>query len=79
MLPSEAFTSPCSSVTHHHTSPRATTVLRAEEGSKERKPWDVLRFVSQSSKFVTPPPIPFIGGPRNGGTRKIGPGAFFRV
>ncbi|KAL3804256.1 hypothetical protein ACHAWO_009857 [Cyclotella atomus] len=29
--------------------------------SKERKPWDVLRFINQSSKFVTPPKLPFIG------------------
>lgn len=39
--------------------------------TKERKPWEFLRFVSQSSKFVTPPPLPFIGGGRKGSKRKV--------
>ena len=39
--------------------------------TKERKPWEFLRFVSQSSKFVTPPPLPFIGGGRRGSKRKV--------
>jgi hypothetical protein len=37
--------------------------------SKERKPWDVLRFISQSSKFVTPPKLPFIAA--TGGEKVI--------
>lgn len=46
----------------------------ASSSSKERKPWDVFRFVSQSSKFVTPPSLPFIGGGKKGAKRKILPG-----
>lgn len=40
-----------------------TPIQMAVDGasSKERKPWDVLRFINQSSKFVTPPKLPFIG------------------
>ena len=30
--------------------------------------------MSQSSKFVTPPPLPFLGGGRKGETRKVAPG-----
>jgi len=70
----EAFTSPELTVFRIQSKP-TTSAIRAESGSsKERKPWDVLRFVSQSSKFVRPPPIPFLGGSRNGGTRKVLPG-----
>lgn len=39
-----------------------------------RKPWEFFRFVSQSSKFVTPPSLPFIGGGKKGTTRKVKPG-----
>lgn len=42
--------------------------------SNERRPWDLFRFVSQSSKFVSPPSLPFLGGGRNGERRKIQPG-----
>lgn len=46
----------------------------ATSSAKERKPWEFLRFVSQSSKFVTPPTLPFIGGGTKESTRKIKPG-----
>mmetsp|Transcript_22923 Transcript_22923/g.49592 ORF Transcript_22923/g.49592 Transcript_22923/m.49592 type:complete len:265 (+) Transcript_22923:153-947(+) len=46
----------------------------ADNDNDERKPWDIFRFVSQSSKFVTPPSLPFIGGGKKGTKRKIGPG-----
>ncbi|KAL3822647.1 hypothetical protein ACHAXA_001800 [Cyclostephanos tholiformis] len=39
--------------------------------STTRKPWDVIRFVSQSSKFVGPPSLPLM---RKSIKRKIGPG-----
>ena len=28
--------------------------------ASERKPWELLRFISQSSKFVKPPSLPFV-------------------
>ena len=46
----------------------------AASSSNERKPWDVFRFVSQSSKFVTPPPLPFIGDAGKKANKKVGPG-----
>ena len=30
--------------------------------ASERKPWELLRFISQSSKFVKPPSLPFVKG-----------------
>ena len=35
---------------------QSSTSLAAAD---ERKPWELLRFISQSSKFVTLPPLPF--------------------
>ena len=48
-----------------------------DASTKERKPWEFLRFVSQSSKFVTPPSLPFIGGGKKGTSRKISPGMLY--
>jgi len=49
---------------------RSSTILAAAD---ERKPWEVLRFISQSSKFVTLPPLPFAASPVK---RKMGAGEF---
>mmetsp|Transcript_38088 Transcript_38088/g.82088 ORF Transcript_38088/g.82088 Transcript_38088/m.82088 type:complete len:288 (-) Transcript_38088:37-900(-) len=46
----------------------------SSSSSKERKPWDIIRFVSQSSKFISPPSLPFIGGSKESTRRKVGPG-----
>lgn len=45
-----------------------------DAASNVRKPWDVLRFVSQSSKFVKTPSFPLIGVGQKGIKRKVGPG-----
>jgi hypothetical protein len=45
-----------------------------DAASNVRKPWDVLRFVSQSSKFVKAPSLPLIGVGQKGIKRKVGPG-----
>lgn len=54
-----------------HQKKRNTTLAAADE----RKPWELLRFISQSSKFVTFPPSPFA---KSSMKRKIGVGKFFR-
>lgn len=55
-----------------------------DDGKKQnqRRPWDILRFVSQSSKFIRPPSLPqiIIGAVAGGAgknTRKIGPGTYY--
>ncbi|KAL9178778.1 hypothetical protein ACHAXT_003909 [Thalassiosira profunda] len=53
---------------------RGIALHASDDASKERRPWEFLRFVSQSSKFVTPPPLPFLGGGRKGEARKAAPG-----
>jgi hypothetical protein len=45
-----------------------------DAASNVRKPWDVLRFVSQSSKFVKTPSLPLIGVGKKGIKRRVGPG-----
>lgn len=45
-----------------------------DAASNVRKPWDVLRFVSQSSKFVKTPSLPLIGFGKKGIKRRVGPG-----
>lgn len=52
-----------------------------DDGKKQnqRRPWDILRFISQSSKFIRPPSLPqiIIGAVAGGkNTRKIGPGRY---
>mmetsp|Transcript_5518 Transcript_5518/g.10640 ORF Transcript_5518/g.10640 Transcript_5518/m.10640 type:complete len:292 (-) Transcript_5518:58-933(-) len=84
---SNAFTIPPTTTTistlHHRTtvtSHGARLLATANDNddssssSKERKPWDIIRFVSQSSKFITPPSLPFIGGSKESTRRKVGPG-----
>jgi hypothetical protein len=51
----------------HH---QSSTSLAATD---ERKPWELFRFISQSSKFVTLPPLPFAKSPVK---RKIVVGEF---
>ena len=46
-------------------------LLRAEPPGGERRPWEFLRFVRQSSRFVPPPTLPFSGPGR---TRIVEPG-----
>ena len=41
----------------HHQNKKSSTSLAA--ASNERRPWELFRFISQSSKFVTLPPLPF--------------------
>mmetsp|Transcript_10767 Transcript_10767/g.18343 ORF Transcript_10767/g.18343 Transcript_10767/m.18343 type:complete len:292 (-) Transcript_10767:782-1657(-) len=50
----------------HH---QSSTSLAAAD---ERKPWELFRFISQSSKFVTLPPLPFAA--KNPVKRKVGVG-----
>ena len=51
-----------SSERHVISSQTATRLLAAgdDTSNKERKPWDIFRFISQSSKFVSPPKLPFL-------------------
>jgi len=61
----------------HRLSPLSTTRLYATDdssSSKERKPWDIFRFVSQSSKFIKPPQIPFLASPSNTVKKRVAPG-----
>jgi len=54
-----------------------TSILRAsgdDKTSKERTPWDVLRFIGQSSKFITPPKLPFISNVMDGERIRVQPG-----
>lgn len=54
-----------------------TSILRAsgdDKTSKERTPWDVLRFIGQSSKFITPPKLPFISNVMDGDRVRVQPG-----
>lgn len=51
----------------HH---QSNTSLAATD---ERKPWELFRFISQSSKFFTLPSLPFAKSPVK---RKIGVGEF---
>jgi hypothetical protein len=55
-----------------------------DDGKKQnqRRPWDILRFISQSSKFIRPPSLPqiIIGAVAGGAgknARKIGPGTYY--
>lgn len=65
-IPTSAFAPP--------NGPRKARVARADdhhhllnesrgdsEGEPQRRPWEFLRFVRQSSKFVSPPSLPFAG------------------
>ena len=56
-----AFASP-SSKRHAISSQSATRLLAAgdDTSNKERKPWEIFRFISQSSKFISPPKLPFL-------------------
>ena len=74
-----AFTSPTQQLFQHQkiNLGRQRVIIGA---SSERKPWEVLRFISQSSKFIKPPPLPlpFIGG-EDGTKRIVERGMFHKV
>ena len=58
---------------------KASTTTTADSGrkKKDRRPWDMLRFVSQSSKFIRPPSLPqFIIGGAGKNMRRIGSGMY---
>ena len=66
-----AFTSPTQPLFTQHQKINLGRQRVIISASSERKPWEVLRFISQSSKFIKPPPLPlpFIGG--GDGTKRI--------
>jgi hypothetical protein len=58
---------------------KASTTTTADSGrkKKDRRPWDMLRFVSQSSKFIKPLSLPqFIIGSAGKNMRRIGSGMY---
>lgn len=71
----QLLTNPSSIISPNHAGLAATDDGNASSSSNERKPWDIFRFVTQSSKFVTPPSLPFFGDAgKNRMKRKVGPG-----
>ncbi|KAL3781484.1 hypothetical protein HJC23_009153 [Cyclotella cryptica] len=60
--------------------PQKTTFLPASAddssptSSKGREPWDIIRFISQSSKFIRPPRIPLLGERIGSEKRRVKPG-----
>ena len=53
---------------------RRTSNLGRLAASAEKKPWELFRFISQSSKFIKPPSLPFTR--QKGLKRKVLPGMY---